>query len=405
MDTSSPGQRVTAVTHEKHPLTLTEYQSLAIQADRNTTSPFAFHLLGLFGEAGSLLSVAKKKQRDLVSYSGYEPAVVEELGDVLWYLAVVANRGGIDFSEIGRNANKELRNWITGQIEPLPFRDLQIGLHKQEPEPTPKFEGTLLNFAGEVGKVLSDHQSARFERNRDALAGCLVAVMRALVTAADEAGVSLEGAANANLTKIFDRWPIKKDYPERLDKSAKPFEKLPRNLEIEIFERDVKGTTYVFQRCHGIYIGDRLTDNAAEPDDYRFHDVFHYAYAAILTWSPVTRALLKLKRKSQPEVDEAEDGARAILIEEGITSWIFSRASKLDFFAGIKPGELSFDLLKHVREFVRGYESEQCPLWLWEDAILKGFEAFRFLQEHRRARIQIDMLHRTLNIEELPNDT
>ena len=26
----------------------------------------------------------------------------------------------------------------------------------------------------------------------------------------------------------------------------------------------------VFQRCSGIFIGDRLTDNAVEPDDYRF---------------------------------------------------------------------------------------------------------------------------------------
>ena len=160
----------------------------------------------------------------------------------------------------------------------------------------------------------------------------------------------------------------------------------------------------MFQRCNGVNIGDRLTDNAVEPDDYRFHDVFHYAYCAVLTWSPVVRALLRLKRKSDPLIDEAEDGARAILIEEGIASWIFGQAKQLAFFEGIKSGELSFDILKTVRQFVAGYEPQDCPLWLWEAAIFQGFHAFRFLRQKRRARIQIDMASRTLRVGEMPSD-
>ena len=35
-------------------------------------------------------------------------------------------------------------------------------------------------------------------------------------------------------------------------------------------------------------------------------------------WSPVLRSLLKLKRKTDPELDENQDGARATIIEEGI---------------------------------------------------------------------------------------
>jgi len=138
------------------------------------------------------------------------------------------------------------------------------------------------------------------------------------------------------------------------------------------------------------------------PDDYRFHDVFHYAYVAVLTWSPVIRALFRLKRKSAPKIDEAQDGARAILIEEGITTWIFGHAVNLNLFADIKPGDLPFDLLKHVRQFVAGYEADKCPLWLWEEAILQGYAAFRFLRDHRRARLHIDMNNRRLSIEALP---
>lgn len=230
----------------------------------------------------------------------------------------------------------------------------------------------------------------------------LAKIARTLIQAADEAGVTLEAAAIKNLAKIDDRWPRERVYPEPLDANAEPEERLPRQLTIEIFERDVRGRTYVFQRCNGINIGDRLTDNAMTADDYRFHDVFHYAYVAVLGWSPVIRALFRLKRKSAPKVDEAQDGARATLIEEGITTWIFGQALELDLFAGMKPGDLPFDLLKHVRGFVSGYEAERCPLWLWEEAILQGYAAFRFLREHRRGRLLLDLQTHQMTIEPLP---
>ncbi len=67
----------------------------------------------------------------------------------------------------------------------------------------------------------------------------------------------------------------------------------------------------------------------------------------------MTRSLFKLKRKSLPKIDDAQDGARATLIEEGIATWIFGQAVDLDLFAHIGSGELPFDLLKHVRA-IRG---------------------------------------------------
>ena len=86
----------------------------------------------------------------------------------------------------------------------------------------------------------------------------------------------------------------------RFDEGFPVEERLPRSLTVEIFEREAKnGKRYVVQRCNGIFVGDHLTDNIMKPDDYRFHDAFHYAYAAVLGWSPVIRALFRLKRKSE----------------------------------------------------------------------------------------------------------
>lgn len=385
------------------PLTVQDYASQALTTDqRSDNGSLTFPLLGLFGETGSLLSEVKKKQRDRASYLGYAGAVVEELGDVLWYLTAVAARGGLSLGEIAGNLDRSYADWQRAPDGALSFAALQPEIMQRGADPTPAFEKTLLRLAGEVGLLVTDQEAGRLANNQAALAGRLVAILRTLLQAANEAGVTLEAAAIKNLNKIFDRWPRERLYPSPLDESADPEEQLPRDLIVDVFEREVRGQTYVFQRCNGLNIGDRLTDNAMTPDDYRFHDVFHYAYVAVLTWSPVIRGLFRLKRKSDPKVDEAQDGARAALIEEGVATWIFGQAVGLEFFANVKHGELPFDMLKHVRQFVAGCEADQIPLWLWEEAILQGFEAFRFLRQHRRGRLHIDAANHRLAIEALP---
>ena len=65
-------------------LTIADYARQAATTDqRRGARALGFSMLGLFGEAGSLLSEAKKKQRDAASYLGYADGVAEELGDVL----------------------------------------------------------------------------------------------------------------------------------------------------------------------------------------------------------------------------------------------------------------------------------------------------------------------------------
>ncbi len=384
-------------------LTIEDYAKQAARTDqRSGKSALGFSMLGLFGEAGSLLSEAKKKQRDAASYLGYALAVSEELGDVLWYLAAVARRSKLALSDIAANAARGDDEWRAGGNEALTFHALQPEHIPLAKAPMPQFEHTLLALAGEVGVLVNEFQLGSLSRDKTMLARRLVAVMRLLIQSANESGVTIDAAAFKNLHKIFDRWPREKVYPGAFDATMDPEEQLPRRMTIDVYERTVRKQTFVYQRSNGVFVGDRLTDNAVEPDDYRFHDVFHYAHVAVLGWSPVIRALLRLKRKSDPKLDDAEDGARAVLIEEGVTSWIFGQAQQLRYFDKVKSGGLPLDMLKHVRQFVAGYESERCPLWLWEEAILQGYAAFRFLQKHRRGRVQIDFAHRRLRIKELP---
>ena len=387
------------MSHDFTPLTIDEYARQAALTDqRKGKQALSFSMLGVFGETGSLLSEVKKKQRDKASYLGYADAVAEELGDVLWYVASIARRSRIPLSTIAANAANGNAKCAPAELTFHALQPAQIPLGK---EPTAQFEHRLLAMAGQIGLLVNEYQSDVL-KDKERLLVRLTLVMQQLIEAANDAGVTLEIAAVKNLHKIFDRWPREHIYPPAFDVDMDIEEQLPRRMTIDVFERTVRKKVYVYQKSSGVFVGDRLTDNALEPDDYRFHDMFHYAHVAVLGWSPVVRALLRLKRKSDPKLDEAEDGARAILIEEGVTSWIFGHAQKLNFFEDVKRGGLPLDMLKHVRDFVGGYEADQCPLWLWEDAILQGYKAFRFLQRHRGGRIQIDFANRRLSAKELP---
>jgi NTP pyrophosphatase (non-canonical NTP hydrolase) len=385
------------------PLSVEDYSRSALATDlRRDAASLNFALLGLFGEVGSLLAEVKKKQRDPIAYRAYAAAVTEELGDVLWYLNLAAARGGLSLGEIVKKLQQDGKVLQEMTDEPITFQELQPPILTTLQTPSPAFEATLIELAAQTGLLMADQRDELLHGDPQLLGSRLAAVLEILIRAASEAGVTLEAAVVKNRLKTTDRWPINRTYPVLFDADAPPEEQLPRSLRIQIFERDVGGKRYVFQTCNGINIGDRLTDNAMAPDDYRFHDVFHYAYVAILGWSPVTRSLFRLKRKSMPIIDEVQDGARAKLIEEGVATWIFGQAVEMDFFRELKSGELPFYILKQVRQFVSGYEAEHCPTWLWEEAILQGYAAFRYLRENRRGTIVLDVEGRQLRIETLP---
>lgn len=375
-------------------VTLNEYQAAAQTTDktRGKAAGLGLPILGLFGETGSLLSEVKKKQRDASAYDSYEGGVLEEFGDALWYLAIIASQAEIPLEELA----SDFRHAANGAIT---FEQLQPQRSLRLPFPTSEVSRTLLKLANAVGNLADEQGEAVSKMDKPALISKLSVIFRNLIDAATEAGVLLGEAAVRNIHKAQDKWPVERTWPALFDTEYNPEEQLPRQLQVEIFERVTGEKAYVYQRCNGVNIGDRLTDNNIVEDFYRFHDAFHYAYAAVLGWSPVTRALLKVKRKSKTKVDDGEDGLRAIIVEEGVAAYVFSRAKEHSFFEG--RDEVDFNLLKTVRGFVQGFESESCPLWLWEQAILTGNAAYRYLREHRRGRLVLDLDKRSMIVQEL----
>jgi NTP pyrophosphatase (non-canonical NTP hydrolase) len=291
-------------------LSVAEFERLAAESDQ-LDDDMDTALLGLVGEVGSLVSALKKKRRDTDGFLGYHDAVVEELGDVLWYVSAVGRRGGTSLTDAVARATNTIRQAADVTLSELAPQSAE-GPNERA------FERALLELAGEAGDLAKRFVGAAYCNNVDALRGDLVKFLRPLGRAATAVEVSLDEAGWKNIAKTKDRWPVDRKFPPLFDEDLHTDEQLPRSLRVEIYEREVNGKKFVFQKSGGILLGDRLTDNHLPEDDYRFHDVFHLAYAAVLGWSPTIRAVLKIKRKSLPKVDENEDGARANLLSRKV---------------------------------------------------------------------------------------
>ncbi len=367
---------------------LRDYVDAIRRTDRLAEDDLRPVLMGLFGEVGSIMAPAKKLHREKEAYKGYQSAVEEEFGDALWYFAALARRTGHSLPDlISRAAEKG------GYTKAVAASDVPDGLivHISSATRLRELDDALLDLGKAAAALLTitDHQSQA--------AHLLEAFAQSYLQALQAAGITFSRVVHRNLTKVCGRFlePNPATLPN-FDADFDEDERLPDHFEIKIQQRK---NDQSYLQWNGVFIGDPLTDNILDPDGFRFHDVFHFAHAAVLHWSPTFRALIKHKRKSNNVVDEAQDGGRAIVVEEGLTAWLFSRAKELNFFEG--QNSLSFDLLKTVSEFVQGYEVEACPLKLWEDAILQGYAVFRQVHANNGGIVIGDRTTRTVTYQPL----
>lgn len=186
------------------------------------------------------------------------------------------------------------------------------------------------------------------------------------------------------------------------DREFKPAEQLPRHFEIAFVTLSKNRARMYYE---GRRLGDPLTDNNYEDDGYRYHDVMHLANAAVLGWSPVLRKLLGKKRRSDPKIDEVEDGARAQIVEEAVIKAIHAEGTRLAREAGPLPeharlfpdrNDISFRFLGLIRTFVSDLEAKDNLYWEWEDAIYIGHEMFQKLRQESQGTITVDLIEKSL---------
>lgn len=260
----------------------------------------------------------------------------------------------------------------------------------------------FLGIIGEIGSVVSQlkiklKDGKSYTAFKEKLSEELGDVLWYVSTIATQNDLSLEEIAKLNLTKIHDRFvddPIS-NYTDFDFKYPKK-ERFPDEFEIEFvsYKESGKHKLKIVDKRDGKLIGDPLTDNTYEDDGYRFHDIFHYGYLAILGWSPVLRKLLKKKRKSNQEVDENEDGARSQITEELVSLYVYHHAVDHDLLKYVK--SVDSGIIKKVQSLVKNTEVKMCSGKQWEKAILNSYLVFNQLRENEGGRVLVSKKNRSL---------
>jgi NTP pyrophosphatase (non-canonical NTP hydrolase) len=256
----------------------------------------------------------------------------------------------------------------------------------------------LLGLAGEAGQLLSEFKKRLRDgpghvQFVDRVAEELGDILWYVANTASKYGLNLDEIARANLKKVhalYGEATPASDY----DIAFNEGERLPRRFIVSFREIHEGSRVEVRTEIEGRLVGSALTDNAYKDDGYRFHDAFHIAYAAILGWSPVLRGLLRLKRRSKPQIDEVEDGGRAAVIEEGVAAVAFDYARRHNFLTDVS--DVDEHLLSTLRGMCEHLEVAAQPPSLWRRAVLDGFAVWRELVKNGGGRLSANLDQREI---------
>lgn len=392
-------------------------------------------LLGLGAHVGDLLDAHKQYLRMSLDLTAATDLISHELGSVLWYICAVAGRHDLRLSDIATTNLQKTRERAAARgvvLPPIPEDVSDFDTYQREAERTDEHLDNadvssvtvpLLGLIGEAGNLLNAQKKNYTDnlltsRDRGFLRIELGDLLWYAAATASHCHLQLSDIAAANLehTRRFNPAsadaPLPADLP-RLDAADRPQERFPRRLIIRFMPiRQVPGQPLRVQ-MHlvaaepndfpggpielplepgqtepkvlgyrvGAPLGAPLSDNSTAVDGYRFHDAIHLGFLATLGWSATTRSLLRVKRRSSPAIDEAEDGARAIFAEEGIAALLAKRALAHGGF--LTESSIDGDTLEIVTTVLEHLEVAAYEPWIWRRAIAQGFTLMQHLAENR----------------------
>lgn len=413
-------------------------------------------MLGLASETGSILDCYKRYLRDSIDLSASREFLAEELGDLLWYIAAVATACKLKLGNVavenlrrtkmlyGHSPKLELPSGSQADDQSLGEAESGSSIRRHFSEYQRKASATsqlslrgpdgplapMFGLGSAMGSVLDFPK--RNSRNLDISKhkkvflqelGDLLWYTSAVATSCE---LDLGEIAERNLARASDLYRLLSKSAADLfaslpifDGSSRPTERFPRLMIIRFEERSGKGGPTVarqtvikaepyafpagpFKAKGGkwqgfkidVPLGQDITDNSRRRDGYRYHDAIHLAFVAVLGWSPTIRGLLRLKRKSEPEIDRNEDGARAIFTEEGLAAILSRLAPRRMGFQG--ENTVDGQVIAMAQAAAQDLEARELPGWLWRRAICQGFRAMHELDQNKGGYLKVDLDNREL---------
>lgn len=399
--------------------------------ERPNTNRILF--LGLVGELGSLLSECKKTLREgKENRSRIKQKLETEMGDCLWYITAIAMhndldirtdviRANLDFSLNLDFCTDDIVNEVGLKLDELPdrlplsFDDFQeiawITATPDIRENEDELLTSLIRNASHLMRYIATSGLAEKDTTSDRLERLLGNVLWYISVFARKNEITLNDVAQHNYNKTVSRWKIPEaKFTKRLDSRDRPDERFPGEMSF-LFQETPNGMVEVTFENQKIRIGDPLDDNVIVEDGYRYHDAFHMAFAAVLTWSPVLRKLLRLgegealnKGKAyhrfRSEKDSTEDGARAQIVEEAIAKIVHSHAEEIDPVNLLaEKSVVSTEVLDQIKLFTKKLEVDRVNQWEWELAIIEACKIFVKLKEKNGGRVRLNLANRSIEYE------
>lgn len=406
-----------------------------LQTDRDIAHELV-PLLGTGAHVGAILDAQQRFLRDTISARGRTRAIERAVGRLVRWCAVVASQFDLNLDKIAYEnllkvdrrhrhlGHAGVNSPFPTDTEPLSFSyyarlaaetDQDIGVGSDPLE----LSVPLLGMAGEVGSLFVE-QKKRYRGDSE------VEDWRAFV--AEELGDLLWYAsavcrhlgADIDLVMRGDAERLHGVEPGDVTRQRQTFdvsfpneERFPRKLHLRFVESRAPGEPKVTMTLLdavpnafpngaiqitkdkmkgysvGKQLGDQVENNSHRDDAYRYHDAVHLGLLAVLQWSPNIRSLLRIKRKSVPNVDEVEDGARAVFAEEGLAAILAKQASVNADYIDVR--KVPEELLELIASVTEDLEVSSLPLWLWAEAICQGFEVMRLLASNGGGFVLADL--------------
>jgi NTP pyrophosphatase (non-canonical NTP hydrolase) len=421
-------------------LNLDEYQDAAAATDaldRHGSDPLVA-LLGLGAHVGDLLDAHKQYLRASLDLTSAIDLISHELGSLLWYVCALARRHDLTLSDVALSNLVKTRERAASrgveELGPVPEEPMDFRTYQDQAQLTDEHIDSadvssvtvpLLGLIGEAGNLLNaqkkyytDHQPT--SRDKGFIRIELGDLLWYISTAASHCQLDLGAIADANLehTRRYNPAAADQELPVDLpilDANFPPQERFPRRFVLRFVPvRTAAGAPHRAQMhlvaAHpnafpdgpvelpqaagapgartkfqgfavGAPLGDPLSDNSTVADGYRFHDAIHLGFLATLGWSATMRSLLRVKRRSDPVVDDAEDGARAIFAEEGVAALLARRSASHGNF--VTESSVDGDTLEIVTTVFEHLEVSAYDPWVWRRAIAQGFTLMQQLAENR----------------------
>jgi hypothetical protein len=144
-----------------------------------------------------------------------------------------------------------------------------------------------------------------------------------------------------------------------------------------------------FQARHRWWQADAMGRQEKSPDELAHKPVPGRAGRSQRT---VLRSVLQRRRRSNPVIDEVEDGGRAQMIEEAICHVIYDHGRDHD----LSSGDIDINFASYIKRLAGGLEVSTCSLVLFSRAISLGYSTFNNLRSFGGGQLSINLTTRNL---------